>query len=118
MSQNSDGDIDEEGFSPKYRRTTKLKLNIGSQAVHDWIEPIITSVFIDQFAERVGAAPAIESSPLRFSKRLNSGRIIPIHEHNVDDVTILLPHVNAWFPTESGIVTRKPMMCWVYQRDM
>ena len=103
---------------PKCTRTTKLKLNIRSQAIHDWIEPIITSVLINQFAEHVGAGAAINGSPLRFFKRLNSVRVVTIHEHNVDDVTILFLQVRAWYPTESAILTRKPMICWLYQRHI
>ena len=78
----------------------------------------MTSVFIDQFAEHIGAGGIIESSPLRFSKRLNSVRIVTIHEHNVDDVTVLFVRVNAWFGTESSRLTRKPMICCVYQRKI
>lgn len=90
MSQDSNGGTDQEETTVRCRHTTKLKLNIRSKAVHDWIEPIITSVFVNQFAEHVGTGAAIESSPLRFPKRLDSGRIVTIHEHNVDDVTILI----------------------------
>lgn len=82
-------------IAPRFRRTTKLKLNVRSQTVHDWIKPIITSVFIDQFTEHVGAGTAIESSPLGFSKRLNGSRIVTIHKNDVDDVTILFFHINT-----------------------
>lgn len=103
---------------PKFTRTTKLKLNIRSQAIHDWIEPIITSVLINQFAEHVGAGAAIECSPLRLLKRLNSVRVVTIHEHDVDDVTILFSQLKAWYSTESAVLTRKPMICWLYQRHI
>ena len=75
-------------------------------------------MFINQFAEHVGAGAAIESSPLRFSKRFNSGRVVAIHEHNVDDVAILFSHLSAWFPEKSCMLTKKPMMCLVYQRNI
>lgn len=69
LSRNVSGwDINWEDITPKCRHTPKLKLNIRSQAVHDWIEPIITSVFINQFAEHAGTDAVIESSPLRFSE--------------------------------------------------
>ena len=47
-------------------------------------------MFINQFAEHDGSGAAIKSPPLRFSKRLNTGGIVPIHEHNIDDIKILL----------------------------
>ncbi len=107
MSQDSIFGLKEE------RLTLKIRT-----AVHDWIEPIITSVLINQFAEHVGAGAAIECSPLRLLKRLNSFRVVTIHEHNVDDVTILFSQVKAWYSTESAVLTRKPMICWLYQRHI
>ena len=76
------------------------------------------SVFVNQFAENFGAGTAVNSPPLRRSKRLNSGRIKTILEYNVDDVKILSDYVNARLRTESGILTMKPMRCWVYQRNI
>ena len=102
-----------EGF-----HTTKLKLDIRSQVIHDWIEPIMTSVFVNQFAENFGAGTAINSPPLRRSKRLNGCRVKTILEYNVDDVKILSKHVNARLHTNIGILTMKPMRCWVYQRKV
>ena len=78
----------------------------------------MTSVFVNQFAENFGAGTAINSPPLRRSKRLNGGRIKTILEYNVDDVKILSKHVNARLDTDSGILTMKPMRCWVYQRKV
>ena len=118
LSQNPDWDIDLRWIAPQRRRTTNLKLNIRSQATHDWIKPIITSVFVNQFAEHPGAGAAIESSPLGFSEGINSGRMVTIRENKVYDVTVLFPRVNAWFPTQSSMLTRKPMICCVYQRNI
>ena len=47
-------------------------------------------MFINQFAEHDGAGTAIKSPPLRFSKGLNTGGIVTIHKHNIDDVNVLL----------------------------
>ena len=76
------------------------------------------SMFIDQFAEHIGAGRVIESSPLRFSKRFNGIRIVPIHKHDVDDVTVLFMRVRTWFIAGISRLTRKPMICCVYQRNM
>ena len=78
----------------------------------------MTSVFVNQFAENFGAGTAINSPPLRRSKRLDGGRVKTILEHDVDDVKILSNHVNARLDTQSGILTMKPMRCWVYQRNI
>ena len=80
----------ENNVAPECRRTAKLKLDVRSQALHDWIQPVIASVFINQFTEPDGTGAAIESPPLRFSKRLNSGGIVTIHQHNIDNVKVLL----------------------------
>ena len=47
-------------------------------------------MFINQFAEHDGAGAAIKSPPLRLSKGLNTSGIVPIYEHNIDDVKVLL----------------------------
>ena len=78
----------------------------------------MASVFVDQFAESFGAGTAINSPPLRRSKRLNGGRVKTILEYDVDDVKILSDHVNARLDNESGIPTMKPMRCWVYHRNI
>ena len=47
-------------------------------------------MFINQFAEHDSAGAAIESPPLRFSKGVDTGGIVPIYEHNIDDVKVLM----------------------------
>ena len=47
-------------------------------------------MFINQFAEHDSAGAAIKSPPLRFSKGVDTGGIVPIYEHSIDDVKVLL----------------------------
>ena len=75
-------------------------------------------MFINQFAEHDGTGAAIKSPPLRLSKGLDSGGIVPIHEHNVDDVKVLLTMLMPGFQIGICVLTRKPTICWVYQRNM
>ena len=81
--------ICQEENAPKPRPTSKLKLDVRSQAIHNRIKPIIASMSIDKFAEPHGTSATIESSPLRFSKGLHIGGIVPVHEHNIHDVKVL-----------------------------
>ena len=46
-------------------------------------------MFINQLTKHVRTGAAIKSSPLRSSKRLDSVRIVTVHEHDIDDVEIL-----------------------------
>ena len=66
------------------------------------------SVFVNQFAEPNGIGTAIKSSTLRFSKRLNSGGIVMVHEHNIDDIQVLILTLVPGFQREMVCSLRNP----------
>ena len=66
------------------------------------------SVFVNQFTEPNGIGTAIKSSTLRFSKRLNRGGIVMVHEHNVNDIQVLVPTLLPGLRQEMVCSLRNP----------
>ena len=65
-------------------------------------------MFINQFAEHDGAGAVIKSPPLRFSKGLDTGGIVPVCEHNIDDVRVLLLTLTQSFQKVSACLLGTP----------
>ena len=47
------------------RHVAKLKLDVGAKAFHDWLEPIVAAMSIDEFAKPIGFRSTVTRTTYR-----------------------------------------------------